>query len=177
MSPADSCDFPHAFTFTDPRGGKTWEVQVGARTFEMEFTIQRHLEERALKVVQRHRETLPAAEYALAFDGWRRDCATGVYEFGGEHCWRFLTSRTGWVYNAWLQTKDGTPGLTRDVLERVYADPEAMKELDAKMAMMNSPFPTRKTEGPPGTPPAGSPSPTSSPASPESPSVTAAAAS
>lgn len=169
MSAANVCGVPISFAFTDPKGGKVWELQVSVRTFEMEFAIQRRLEDRALEAVKRHRDSMTAQEYTLNMDGWRRDVATAVYEMGGESCWRFLTSKTGWVFNAVLQLKASSPEVDAALLERIYADADKMKELDEKMGILNNPNPRRAAAPEADRPQADSPCSTSSPASPASP--------
>jgi hypothetical protein len=117
------------FTWDDPKRGRL-ELLVSPLSFGMEAVIQRRLEERALLAVQRHRELMSLADYQIAWDGWRRDCATGVYEYGGMACFQWMHTTSGWCYRALVMLREKCPDVTPEMVERVAADPGKFKELD-----------------------------------------------
>jgi hypothetical protein len=170
MSPADVLDTPIPLTWDDPKRGRL-DLLVSPLSFDMEALIQRKMEDRALKAVQRHREAMSLFDYQAAFDGWRRDCASGVYEYGGLACFQWMGTSSGWCYRAFVMLKARCPDVTEEMVERIAADPEKFKELDAKIALANDPNRRRPAaQGRPATP--GSPSSTPAPTSPASPGVT-----
>jgi hypothetical protein len=163
MSPADVCDMPVPFDWTDRKTKWAWQMQVSPRTFEMELLFQRWLEKRALEYVRRNRENMTGAEYEASLDGCRRDATSGVYAFGGRWAWEALRSFDGFVYNAFLQLKKvqpvvtagegqekeppGAPQVTMQLVERIAHDEDAFRRLDLAIAQANDPNRARPAAG------------------------------
>jgi hypothetical protein len=165
MSPADVLSEPIPFEWHDPKRGRL-DLLVSPLTFGMEVAIQRWLEGRARAAVQREREAMSLFDYELNWRGWRQDCATGVYAYGGMACFQAMCTAEGWCYRAWVMLREKSQDVTPEMVERIAADPAKRKELDALIELANDPGRRRPAQA---APPDHSPLKTPSPALPVSP--------
>jgi hypothetical protein len=173
MSPADVLDEPIPFEWHDPKRGRL-DLLVSPLTFGMETFIQRTLEDRALKAVQRHRESMTVLDFETNWAGWRQECAAGVYAYAGPVCFRWMFSDEGRVFRAWVMLRERCPDVTQEMVERVRADAGKWKELETKVELANDPNRRRPAARVSPPAPETSPSRTPSPGSPASPGVAAA---
>jgi hypothetical protein len=93
-------DFPHA--------GQVYKVMP--RTLGAELLFQTWLEDLAYLVLVKHRARLGEAEFARLSGAWARDCAAGVYEWGGEAAWRKMLTDAGQEKLLWLKIAEGAAG-------------------------------------------------------------------
>jgi hypothetical protein len=173
MSPADVLEEAIPFEWHDPKRGRL-DLLVSPLNYGMEAFIQRTLEDRALKAVQRHREAMTVLDFETNWSGWRQECAAGVYAYAGPVCFRWMFTDEGRVFRAWVMLRERCPDVTPEMVERVRANAAKWKELEAKVEMALDPN-RRRPAAPPGPPaPRQEPSPSSTPApsSPGNPGVT-----
>ncbi len=100
--------------------GKSYVLKV--RDFAVEAAFTAFVEENALRKINAHQATMDAAIFQNLLDGWRRDCACAVYEFGSECSVRAMVSPSGARELAWLELKRHNPGLDRETVERIFKD-------------------------------------------------------
>lgn len=113
-----------------------WEYEgkshiVAVRTLEMESLFEVFLEKRALDVVRRHAPMMNGREYQANMDGWRQDCAIGVYSWGSVGCENARYTAVGAKYMAYLQLKVNDPTVTEEFIDRVSRD-ESLRGSEGK---------------------------------------------
>lgn len=138
-SPADLLDQPVPFAFTDARTGRVWNFLLSGRIVAHEIELENYLKDKAYRVVQQFANVMSAQEYQLALAAWMNQCVCGKYAFGGLLCHEFLTTREGFIEDAWLHARVRTPDVTRDVLHQVAMDPRKSQELLQTIAWVNDP--------------------------------------
>jgi hypothetical protein len=130
-------------------------VRIAPRDFEIEALFSRAVEDEAMRAITRHsgeQGAVGLAEYTALLDGWRRDCATALYEWGEWHCWRALAATKWQKKLAAIQIMKGTPTHlidAEDFVERIWDDPQKLKAFQDAQAQAdqdpNRPKPWRMT--------------------------------
>lgn len=134
---------PASFEFE----GRQW--RVAPRDFEIEGLFARWLEERALLAIQRHARALGPAAVAAQMDGWRGDCAAGLYDWGMPAAFNAAMCHAGQKELCYLQlAKAQLRGVDRDLVERLFDDDDGWARFKAAQqqadADPNRPRPGRK---------------------------------
>lgn len=104
---------------------------VAERDFYVEGLFELWLEQQAADAVERHKERMHPAVYADHLAGWRRDCASHVYAFGGPEAVKAMYSMPGAKHLAFLQMRQASKDATEELVERISRDPEAWRRLTA----------------------------------------------
>lgn len=125
--------------------GRTYKV--GPRDFEVEAMMAAELEARSLRAVQRYAGRMGPDEQKAQFDGWRRDVAAGVWDYGSPDFIAFYLSPNGARKAAYCQLLKHNPGrIDESVMDRVWADAAKWRELNELLAGANA---DPLTSGPP----------------------------
>lgn len=163
--------------------GRTYEVHPRDLEMECRFTVW--LESRALDAIRRHSPQpgqaegtgiLTYGEYLQQMEGWRQECAAGVYDYGRAVALLALSDPLGPAYKhlAWLSLSRGDERITPDLVEQAWKEPAARDQLLLAMARANTDPNRRTPEGQttPATPTSPAPSAPSAAPAPGSPGST-----
>jgi hypothetical protein len=114
---------PGAFVFE----GQT--LKVAPRSFNHEAAFRVWLEGEHLRGLQRHRHLYSELEYQQQLAGFSAACATGQYSYPMPLCMQGLMSFAGAREMAFICLTELNKGVTRELIERIFADDAKWDEL------------------------------------------------
>lgn len=129
-------------------GGKTYKVSPV--DVEIVGLFETWLEGRALAAIQRHAPDpasperaspgrLLPGEWMAHQEVWQRDVACGMYEWESPAAISARYSTAGQKYLAFLQLARQSKGVTLQLVDAIWKDPEALQRLRAAQAQVASP--------------------------------------
>lgn len=131
--------------------------QVAPRDEDMQGQFEVFLEDRALAAIERHRPRddgrvepgrFDFAAYFQQLEGFRKDCAVGLYSWDGPAAVMALAHATGpgKKYLAYLQLVRLNPGVTQDLVARIFRNNAARTRLLLTLDRLNAdPLPEVET--------------------------------
>ena len=114
------------------------KYHVGPCDFEVEAEMERFLQQKDLQTVRRFAKDLGPAEYQAQLADWRKSCTAGTWSYGSPDFVRFYLTPAGIKKSMFLQLAKYNPGITEDVVDRVWDDLDKFKELDALIEVANA---------------------------------------
>lgn len=130
MDQANCLGVPAVFEF---RGHS---YKVAERTFEHECMFAQWVKVQSLHEIERVKDDMSTTLYKMQIDGWRHDCAMGLYQWGTPFVVVAAMHPAGSKYLALLalsQHQIVSPSL----IDEIYNDADAWERLTAIMGSLN----------------------------------------
>lgn len=118
------------------------QYKVSERTFEHEAMFCQWVKKYSMDEIERLKDDMPLAFYKMQVDGWRHDCAMGLYQWGMPFVTIASIGPAGSKYLALLALAqlDRSGNVTPMLIEAIYKDAKgAWDRLCAIMGDLNDP--------------------------------------
>lgn len=126
MDQSSCLGVPALFEF----GGHTYKVSE--RTFEHECMFAQWVKVNAMQEIERVKDDMPTTLYKMQIDGWRHDCAMGLYQWGTPFVVVAAMMPAGSKYLARIALN-----CAPEIVAAIYNDADAWERLTATMAALN----------------------------------------
>jgi hypothetical protein len=105
-------------------------LPIGIPDWETEQAFTNWLEMRARDKIERRRKLfVEAGTYELHVRIWQSGVDADRYDWAGQTAWESRNNEPGQKELLWLMLVKETPGVLRDLVDKIFADPFARDEL------------------------------------------------